>query len=248
MYHSISDRVETRVHPYFKTVTSPARFADQMQWLAEAGAEVIDIYKWNEPISEGRAPRVIITFDDGLADFKTNAFPVLCAHGYPATMFLPTAFIETEKELLAGVKHLRWNDIRQLSLAGIRFGSHTVNHNHLDTLTSRQIDEEVRESAKIIQKQCGEKVKSFSCPFAFPQEHPAVISSLRASLADCGYTVGVTTKIGNVSVHDDPYTLKRLPINSDDDKRLFTAKIAGGYNWLNGMQRMVRSAKKVLSC
>jgi hypothetical protein len=49
-----------------------------------------------------------------------------------------------------------------------------------------------------------------------------------------------------VSLHDDPYTLKRIPINDDDDKKLFMAKLHGGYDWLNSMQRMVRGAKKVL--
>jgi peptidoglycan/xylan/chitin deacetylase (PgdA/CDA1 family) len=246
MYHSISDRAETRVHPYFRMVTSPARFAQQMQWLTEAGAEVVALDAWNSPFTDGHMLRVIITFDDGLADFVTHAFPLLHDHGYGATMFLPTAFIETGKELWPGVKHLRWNDARQLSREGIRFGSHTANHRHLDTLSRREINEEVKTSTETMRNHLDGNVTSFSCPFAFPQAYPAAISALHESLSEYGYTVGVTTKIGTASMHDDPYTLKRLPVNSDDDKKLFMAKLNGGYNWLNGMQHMVRSAKKAL--
>lgn len=246
MYHSISDRVETRVHPYFKTVTSPARFAQQMQWLEEAGAEVVALDDWKMPITQASMLRVIITFDDGFNDFITDAFPVLREHAYEATMFLPTDFIETGRELSVGVNHLGWDDVRRLSRAGVRFGSHTDNHRHLDTLLHHEIKEEVRTSAEIIRKHLGGKVTSFSCPFAFPQAHPMVIATLRETLAECGYTVAVTTRIGTVSMYDDPYTLKRLPINSDDDQKLFMAKLNGGYNWLNGMQRMVRYARKAL--
>jgi peptidoglycan/xylan/chitin deacetylase (PgdA/CDA1 family) len=217
-----------------------------MQWLAETGAEVVALDAWNSSFSKEHASRAVITFDDGFADFTTNAFPVLRAHGYPATMFLPTAFIETGKELSPGVKHLGWGDIRQLSLAGVVFGSHTASHRHLETLSRQEIDEEVGISAETIRNRLGGKVTSFSCPFAFPQAHPAIISALRESLEQCGYTVGVTTKIGTVSVHDDPYTLKRLPINSADDKKLFMAKLHGEYDWLNGVQRMVRYAKKIV--
>lgn len=246
MYHSVSNRVETGLRPYYKMVTSPVRFGQQMQWLAEANADVISLDKWNTPFNEGHTLRVIITFDDGFADFMTDAFPVLRAYGYPATMFLPTDFIETGKEHLSGVEHLTWADIRQLNLLGISFGSHTMSHPHLNRLSSYEIDDEVRTSVEIIRKHIGGNVARFSCPYAFPQSYPAAVSALRQSLAGCGYTVGVTTKIGTVSIHDDPYTLKRLPINEDDDKKLFMAKLHGGYDWLGGMQRMVRGAKKAL--
>ena len=37
MYHSISDDPEPGVRPYYKVCTSPRRFAEQMQWLADWG-------------------------------------------------------------------------------------------------------------------------------------------------------------------------------------------------------------------
>ncbi len=246
MYHSISSRPESAGHPYFRTATSPARFSEQMEWLAEAGAEIVELEKWNSPAATGKSPRVIITFDDGFSDFLSDALPALNRHGYPSTVFLPTAFIGTGKELLPGTKHLAWGQIEKLSAAGVTFGSHTARHLPLATLSRREIYVEVETSAESIEKHLGKRVISFSCPYAYPQAHPETLSALRDGLRNQGYTVAVTTKIGTVSPEDDPLSLRRLPINSDDDKSLFLAKIRGGYDWLGRAQQFVRHAKKTL--
>jgi peptidoglycan/xylan/chitin deacetylase (PgdA/CDA1 family) len=246
MYHGIHNGVENKRHPYFNTVTCPARFSDQMEWLVECGAEVVDLQHWNDAKTPDDKPRVAITFDDGFGDFADHAFPVLHRLGFPVTMFLPTAFLGTSQTLLPGMPHLEWSEVRDLRRYGVHFGSHSAYHRPMQALSRQEIREELRVSAAAIENHLNEKVTRFSCPFAYPQAHPAIVSHLAEGLKDFGYTVAVTTKVGTASLRDDPLSLRRLPINSEDDKELFLAKLQGGYDWVGKVQRLARGVKRMV--
>lgn len=120
MYHSISDDSEPGVQPYYKVCTSPRRFAEQMQCLADGGWQGVTLSQglaWLQsaiplnpagcgPVVNGPSIRgvpgdrpdplrrpVALTFDDGFRDFYTEALPILGHHGFGATMYLPAGFI-----------------------------------------------------------------------------------------------------------------------------------------------------------
>jgi len=103
MYHSISNASEEGVSPYYRTCTSPKVFAQQMALLKSLGCQGVTLsagLSWlgssetsSQPSTLNPQP-VAITFDDGFHDFYSEAAPVLKSHGFSATMFLPTAFIQ----------------------------------------------------------------------------------------------------------------------------------------------------------
>jgi len=49
--------------------------------------------------------------------------------------------------------------------------------------------------------------------------------------------------LGRVKLGDDPYGLKRLPVNSWDDEALLRAKVEGGYDWLAVPQKAFKKLK-----
>ena len=236
MYHSISDDPETGVSPYYQTTTSPAMFRQHMQLLADLGYRTITISQLSailqssdnpQPTTLNQQPSAVITFDDGFRNFYTAAFPVLREHGFTATMFLPTAFIgETPMTFRpasgSGVTGpcLTWSEVTELAQAGIEFGSHTVNHPTLVELGWPEIKKELYESKSVIEQRLGRKINSFCHPYAFPQANTSFTTRLKDLLAEAGYSSCCTTQLGRVRKTDDPFRIKRLPANSQDDPAL----------------------------
>jgi peptidoglycan/xylan/chitin deacetylase (PgdA/CDA1 family) len=258
MYHSISDDPESGVRPYYRVCTSPRRFREQMQWLNDNGYRGVTLsagLAWlNSPHASRLTPHVAITFDDGFRDFYTHAFPILQQHGFSATMYLPTAFIGQSRRLFrpstlnsqSATDHecLTWDEVRELRGKGMCFGSHTVNHPQLADLSRKEIEHELRASKSELEQQLGGAITSFAYPFAFPQNNRRFKESFQSLLSEAGYTCCATTAIGRVKLGDDPYALKRLPVNSLDDPAFFQAKLEGGYDWLALPQRMVKKFKR----
>lgn len=238
MYHSISDREEGG-HPYFRTVTSPAAFERQMRYLHENGYAAVRIGEALEYLDGGReieGQPVVITFDDGYTDFQSAAFPVLARYGFKAIVYLPTAFIGESGGRFKECGCLTWNQVRELHGLGIEFGSHTVNHPKLVELPAKAVEEEVRRSKEVIEQEIGAAVTSFAYPYAFPETKRRFTTMLRGMLKGAGYESGMCTVIGVAGAGDDRLFLKRLPMNGLDDGSLMAAKLAGGYDWLGGVQ------------
>ena len=73
---------------------TPAAFAEQMAMVAREFDPVSLQDVLGALDDPARLPRraVLVTFDDGYADFATNAWPVLRAASVPATLFVATGF------------------------------------------------------------------------------------------------------------------------------------------------------------
>jgi len=271
MYHSISEEDESR-SPYYVTNTCPTAFRNQMRFLAENNYRVVDL---ETALSSkiGNENSVVITFDDGFRDFYTTAFPVLREFGFTATMFVPTGFItgSDKRETghfprpsdgrgiegegsnsetrcsFNGRACMTWDEVRTLADEGIRFGSHTVTHPKLHGLEWAKIEAELAESKGRLEQMLGGKVTAFAYPFAYPQADPPFVEKFETLLKQVGYRCNATTRIGRADQQDDPFSLRRLPMNSFDDDLLLEAKLSGGYDWLAGPQALTKQVKRWVS-
>jgi peptidoglycan/xylan/chitin deacetylase (PgdA/CDA1 family) len=243
MYHSVSDRGAGSRHPYFHTVTTPSVFANQMRYLSEHGYRSISLSEAIRRLQTGAAhgnKAVVITFDDGYRDFYTNAYPVLAEHGLSACVFLPTSYIGSSAQRFNGMECMNWGEVQELSRSGIEFGAHTVSHLQLSLLPEADVRFELSYSKSEIENELQRTVTSFAYPYAFPETNPSFRKKLRGILEETGYQCGVSTIIGKANASGDRFFLRRLPVNSFDDGKLFQAKLDGGYDWMHAIQYMAK--------
>jgi peptidoglycan/xylan/chitin deacetylase (PgdA/CDA1 family) len=244
MYHGVNDST-SRVHPYFETNTSPAVFAQQMEYLYDQGYNPVDLDSAFRMIVSGNVAHkaVAITFDDGFHDFYSHALPVLSSYGFPATMFVVSDLVGTRPKRFGEKTTMSWAELREIQSLGIQIGSHTATHPVLRQLDLGRVEEEIKLSKLTIEDQMRSPITSFSYPYAFPEQDHAFVACLKRFMKEAGYECGVTTVLGTAGQSSNRYCLPRIPMNTYDDAALFQAKLESAYDWL----RMPQMAYKIVS-
>ena len=123
-----------------------AQFEAQIQELAATGRvrrldEALDALALDTPPA---ADPIVVTFDDGTADFADLALPILARYSVPATLYVATQFVDEGREFPAEGKPLSWAALRDVHASGIvTVGSHTHSHALLDRVAPDVITAEL---------------------------------------------------------------------------------------------------------
>lgn len=203
-YHSVSTN-----HPPLSI--APDVFAEQMIWLSRnARVESLDAVVDRLKERKTLPPRtVVLTFDDGYQDFYTAVAPELRKFGFPATVFLPTAYCGRtsswagQPSWMENKMLLTWREIEELAGQGIHFGAHTVTHRDLCTLSLVDAAQELLESKREIERRTGKPADFFCYPYG--RWSPAVRSLVARS-----FRGGCSTAAGVVNPDADPFVLPRV--------------------------------------
>lgn len=206
------------------------RFDAQVSWLVERervlGLEealAVLAGRAPAPTTGDGGPPVVITFDDGTADFAEVAVPILARHRAPATLYAATAFIDEGREFPGGGRPLSWAALADACTSGVvSVGSHTHEHRLLDRLDPTAVAGELDRSIELI----GEHVGAAPLDFAYPK---AVLGSAaaRAEIAARFRSAAVAGTRPN-PLGADPQRLARSPIQRGDGTTHFERKAAGG--------------------
>jgi glycosyltransferase involved in cell wall biosynthesis/peptidoglycan/xylan/chitin deacetylase (PgdA/CDA1 family) len=95
-YHRVGD---PETGPPGIVSCTPGQFDRHVRWLASTG-RAVPLASLVQARTEGRplpGGAVLVTFDDAYADFRDLAWPILRRHGVPVTLFVPTAFPDTDR-------------------------------------------------------------------------------------------------------------------------------------------------------
>lgn len=240
MYHSISEAGGPTSIP-------PRIFAAQMEAIAGAGVPVITL----DDLLAARAGRkalprrsVILTFDDGFADFADAAWPVLDRLRFPAIVYLPTDHVG-RREAWRGANVpprplMSWAVIRDLAQAGVGFGSHTVSHPDLSALPPDALEAELAISRRRIEDKLARPVRHFAPPYG--RSSPAVQQAIRAH-----YATSVGTGLGQAGAESDLLHLPRLEMFYFREAAAWRRHLSGWGAPYLGLRRALRAVRDLTS-
>jgi peptidoglycan/xylan/chitin deacetylase (PgdA/CDA1 family) len=175
------------------------------------------------PPGSGPDP-VVVTFDDGTADFVDVALPVLERHRVPVTLYLASGFIDDARSFPGGAQPCSWASLRDALATGlVTVGSHTHRHRLLDRLPTADLIDELDRSIDRIGAELGDVPRHFAYPKALAPQ-PGGDAQVRARFASAAVAGSRPNGYGIT----DPYRLARTPIQVSDGMRFFRAKAAGG--------------------
>lgn len=155
-------------------------FREQLERLRRVGrfitgAQVVEIVAKRRPLD---GHYFHLSFDDGFDNLYRNAFPVLRELEVPATLFVPSGFIDLPDRQVAEkwwdrnvfpkpTRPLTWAWLREMADAGIEIGAHTRNHVRLSTVANDpgRLRDEVRGSKMDIEDRLGRSCPVMSWPY-----------------------------------------------------------------------------------
>jgi peptidoglycan/xylan/chitin deacetylase (PgdA/CDA1 family) len=216
-YHYIRTNPDSRDRMGFALSVTPADFAAQMDWLAGNGFHPItqaDLYAYLSGTRGLPSRPVILTFDDGYADFYNVALPILRAHDFPAVAYIVSGFIGRAGYMTAA-------EIVEADRAGIEIGSHTVDHANLARSSSANVMFELVASKQALEQLVGHPVLSFCYPSG--RFNGGVVAAVQAA----GYQDATTTAFGFVHYLANRYTWSRLRISGGEALSDFAAALFG---------------------
>src|SRR5215469_499622 len=224
MYHSIASSAAPRFGRY---VVSPEIFAAHMDHLAGEGYEPITAGQLAKRQCADRVSgrAVVLTFDDAYADFEEVALPILRSHNFPATLYVPTAFVGGTALWLrdcgeADRKILSWRSLIDINSEGIEVSSHSHTHPQLDRVPGAVITDELRRSRQLLEDNLGVSVEGFAYPFGYWTR------AVRSGVADAGYAYACSVSELAASAMDDPFTLPRITVAGGTSVRVLSRLLA----------------------
>ncbi len=211
-------------------VLTPDQFDAQLSYLNSEGYAGLTVSDYVAAMTEGTGSfperAVVITFDDGFADFQEYAVPVLQRHGFAATIYLVAGCMGKTSAWLEplGEGHramMTWEDVKGLPSAGIECGAHTLSHPELDTLPRSRARAEIQDSKVVIEQMADLKVRSFAYPHGYHDR------KVRDFVTLAGYDSACAVKHGMSGIDDDRFALARLMVTRDLDMTGFAALLRG---------------------
>ncbi len=176
MYHYVRTNPDPRDRVGYNLSVTPAAFHAQMAYLAKNHFHTVSLAQAVAAVRTGRplpARSVVLTFDDGYADFFTTAIPEMRRYGFTATDYVVPG-------LVGRPSFMSWSQVVQADRMGFTIAAHTMHHVPLAQIRQASAVAEMRQSKQVLEGMLGHPVLEFAYPYG----------SFNASLAQQARSMG----------------------------------------------------------
>jgi len=215
LYHSVCADPAPLMRDWAVT---PAQFRDHLAMLQREGYTTLTVSDYaarlRSPATADLDHVVVITFDDGFADFEESAAPALLEAGMVSTLYVSTAYVGATSSWLGPdgeQKMLTWDMIAELPSLGVEIGAHAHRHLALDELDPAQAQVEIVQSKNLLEHALGAPIESFAYPHGYHGQ--AVKQMVRLA----GFTNACGVKHALSGPGDDLFGLARIIVAPDAD-------------------------------
>ncbi|MEO3873927.1 polysaccharide deacetylase family protein [Nonomuraea sp. B12E4] len=226
MYHSVTDNPNPETKPH---AVRPGDLAEQVAYLSESGFTPLTLGDLVASLNKnnGRslpAKPVVLTFDDGYADFHSHALPLLERHGFPATVFLTSGWVSDAGQDAAGRPldaMLSWTQALEAAQTGIEIGGHSHSHPQLDQLRMDDLRQELRRNKGLLEEKIGAPVATMAYPYGYSS------ARVRREVRKAGYFAACAVNNSLAADRHDVLAIPRLTVGKGTTLSMFKRAVEG---------------------
>jgi peptidoglycan/xylan/chitin deacetylase (PgdA/CDA1 family) len=224
LYHSISPDPPDWIAPF---AVSPDTFEAHLDAVCASGRQPITVSEYSAGLSGHISlpdRPVLITVDDGFADFADFGLPALAKRDLPSTLYVTTGALAGRtgrRSVLPDAAMLHAADLPGLEAAGVEIGAHSHTHRQLDLLPGREIAEELARSRDLLAEWLGHRIRSFAYPHGYWR------ARVRELVHEAGFDSACAVAEALSSHRDHPLALSRLMVRAGTGAEAVAGWLAG---------------------
>ena len=215
MYHFVRVVTNPRDRLGWLLSVTPADLAAQLSLLRANGFHSVTMGAVADAI-DGRgtlpAHPVVLTFDDGYANFATTAVPLLQAAGFTATDYVVSGFVGRPQYMTA-------DQVRAVVAAGMTIGAHTVHHVDLTRVSLAAARAEIEQSRRDLVALTGQPVTDFAYPSG------RLDAAVEGMVQAAGFRDAVTTVEGALHPRGNRYAISRVRVSGGESLLSFAVSV-----------------------